>query len=207
MAHSLIQQKAPYCEAANASLDPATQIDVYEKTFKCLDKISELWADNCYESCEEPCRESRYGMYSEEIDWPHPALQYGLYHEFIINTSLAGIFAEFQNIIDLVGEDDFRRAYDLFVKSQEMWKSMAQVNVRFSTETVLTYVDQMAVSPAQLVGSLGGALNLWVGISFITVVELLELFYHLFTHCTGLGNSNKSKVIDVQTAVPPPRPT
>ena len=37
-------------------------------------------------------------------------------------------------------------------------------------------------SVAGLVASLGGTLNLWIGVSFITVVEIIDLIYKLIRH-------------------------
>ena len=52
---------------------------------------------------------------------------------------------------------------------------------------VLVYEDLPVVTLENLIGNLGGILNLWVGLSFITIVEVIELCIKIITtlikHC------------------------
>ena len=43
------------------------------------------------------------------------------------------------------------------------------------TQSVTQFTDAPAVTLENFIGSLGGILNLWVGLSFVTIIELLEL--------------------------------
>ena len=42
-------------------------------------------------------------------------------------------------------------------------------------QTITKYTDLPAVTCENFIGSLGGILNLWVGLSFITIIEIAEL--------------------------------
>ncbi len=40
-------------------------------------------------------------------------------------------------------------------------------------------IDKVKLSGSQILGGVGGTLNLWIGISFVTVIELCEFLYHI----------------------------
>ena len=46
------------------------------------------------------------------------------------------------------------------------------------TPGVVYQTSQESHTLAGILGSLGGHLNLWIGITFFTLVELVELLYH-----------------------------
>ena len=61
-------------------------------------------------------------------------------------------------------------------------------------EGVTKYKDVPAVSLSSFIGTLGGILNLWVGLSFITVIELMELLMNI---CGKLMKVRKQKLMAV----------
>ena len=52
---------------------------------------------------------------------------------------------------------------------------MYQVKVEFQSKRVWALEDKPALGLESLLGTMGGTLNLWIGISFVTVIELIEL--------------------------------
>ncbi len=53
------------------------------------------------------------------------------------------------------------------------------VNVQMHGKRVIEYRDKAVVSLDGLLGSIGGTLNLWIGITFVTLIELCEMCYHI----------------------------
>lgn len=53
------------------------------------------------------------------------------------------------------------------------------VSMEFSD--VMEYNDMPLTSPSALTGSLGAVLNLWSGVTFVTLVEVIDLLYSLCT--------------------------
>ena len=45
--------------------------------------------------------------------------------------------------------------------------------------TMEAHIDKPKVTGSQIMGAVGGTLNLWIGISFVTVVEVCELLYRI----------------------------
>ena len=199
MIHEVLLQNASFCEIVDDS-DIGTQITDYFNSDGCVVFTAFDAQTGCYDKCKEPCLENRYTMYTEEIDWPHPALHMAIYRNHIARSLVADRFTEYKDLDDSFADGTSGNLYHKLNTLDLMTRSLAQVSVRFETMTVVKYTDQSAVSVAQLMGTLGGTLNLWVGISFITIIELLELLYHLLTHCTG--HSHKGSMTKVQPISP-----
>ena len=51
----------------------------------------------------------------------------------------------------------------------------------FEFSDVMKYNDMPLTSPSALTGSLGAVLNLWSGVTFVTLVEVIDLLYGLCT--------------------------
>ena len=58
--------------------------------------------------------------------------------------------------------------------------------------------DKKKVTGSQILGAVGGTLNLWIGISFVTAVELCELIYNI---CKAAANSMRDKKAEKQNRV------
>ena len=55
---------------------------------------------------------------------------------------------------------------------------------------MIEYVDVPSLTSDGLFGNLGGLFNLWIGITFFTFVEILDLLYKICSDCCKKeGNS------------------
>ena len=61
----------------------------------------------------------------------------------------------------------------------------------FEFSDVMEYNDMPLTSPSALTGSLGAVLNLWSGVTFVTLVEVIDLLYSLCT--AGWGSKNNDR--------------
>ena len=81
----------------------------------------------------------------------------------------------------------------LFFKTKQRISCTEQVQVSFATTMVQRMYDEPSISTATLIGTLGGTLNLWIGIGFVTLFELLELLLQLW--CCASQNANKTGTV------------
>ena len=70
-----------------------------------------------------------------------------------------------------------------------------QVQVSLASTIVQRFRDEPSFTAESLIGTLGGTLNLWIGISFVTLFELLELF--LLLCCTDKATTKTGKQVNV----------
>ncbi len=71
---------------------------------------------------------------------------------------------------------------DLFqkIKVNNLIKdNFLQIIVIFDSDIITSLIDKPAVTIESLIGSMGGTLNLWIGISFVTIVEVIEVIFSL----------------------------
>ena len=64
-----------------------------------------------------------------------------------------------------------------------MERNFLQLNIHFPHMSTWHHTDQAKLTSEQCVGVMGGVLNLWMGVTFITVIELIELCSHVLLQC------------------------
>ena len=105
-----------------------------------------------------------------------PDYQYSFYKQFIKNAPFNETFLYYKQVEEKVNQGNLTEALQLITSSDLIRKNFLILEVRMSyTQRVAQYTDVPAVTLENFIGSLGGILNLWVGLSFITIVEVVEL--------------------------------
>ena len=64
---------------------------------------------------------------------------------------------------------------------------------------VMEYIDKPSLTSEQLFGTIGGLFNLWIGITFFTLIELLDLCLVMLTASCWPCSKEKAKVSRDQT--------
>ena len=72
--------------------------------------------------------------------------------------------------------------------------NFAKVSVFFTSTNVVAIEDKRSMSLTTLFAGLGGTLNLYSGISFIIIVELIDLFYRILFINYETPTMKKSKM-------------
>lgn len=145
-----------------------------------------LEAVDCYYSvapsaCSIPCTSDTYDLTLYRTVWPHPSYQVAFYEEHIKNKPYADEFLYYENISTLA-QNDLRAAYIKLKTSPLIRDNFLQVNIVWHVRNVTHLKETSFWTAENLIGTLGGVLNLWVGISFVTVIEILEMFLNA-CHC------------------------
>ena len=65
-----------------------------------------------------------------------------------------------------------------------------QVKVKFQSREVIILEDKEALGLESFFGTLGGTLNLWIGVSFVTLIEIIDMVFHIII---GLKYDGKVK--------------
>ena len=74
--------------------------------------------------------------------------------------------------------------------------TLPQVKVSFRSERVTVMEDKEALGLESLLGTLGGTLNLWIGISFVTFIEIIDMIFNIII---GLTSRKKNHDEDRET--------
>ncbi len=68
-----------------------------------------------------------------------------------------------------------------YIKSRWVWDSFYRLNVYFRESTVEQHIQVASFSFADLWSGIGGILGLWLGISVMTIIEIISFFANLMT--------------------------
>jgi len=126
--------------------------------------------------CHPPCDEFLYDVSYSLSKWP------------------ASGYEGDAAYMDIFYVEMFRERFANTTKNESIWeyfqdenrystvKDFARLNVYIADSNVVVTQEKPDFDPNQLVSDIGGQLGIWVGISVITLSEVVELGYLLFCH-------------------------
>ncbi|CAD5111754.1 DgyrCDS1033 [Dimorphilus gyrociliatus] len=155
---------------------------------------------SAWQSCEclPPCTNSDYSSYYSLADWPIQETSKTLIDDILKKKNFLKHFPEEkrQKYFSQFLEDPIKiSAYKEFIQE----KNFLRLNVFISDTTVVKITETDDYNFIQLVSDLGGQLGLWIGVSVVTLMEIIELIYAIFRHIffkkTKIVNSNVIQVV------------
>ena len=141
-------------------------------------RLSEMLAD-C--NCPAPCIEYTYDVTTIGSPWPHHSYQLAFYNKYIaphpeIYGNKFDVYARIQtDVANVSNAEIIKRLYD----EKLIRKNFIRVNVLFDSYASIEIVTSAVMTVDQLTSSVGGALGLWIGITTIFVMEMIDLLYKL----------------------------
>ncbi|XP_025106862.1 FMRFamide-activated amiloride-sensitive sodium channel-like isoform X2 [Pomacea canaliculata] len=189
--------------------------EVCIKQLACEEQVlKELANDRSYEKtcqCYQPCYETTYQKSVSLSYWPLEfyqlhALQvfYGtdikqnfMHEAFTFLSELANFSQLMKTRNDTRRENILKQSYTLSEKekvqraSTLIRQNLLRLNIYLEDLSVVEYRQLPAYGLADLFADIGGTLGLWMGISVLTIMELMELIIRLFFL---LLNSEKSMI-------------
>ncbi len=139
----------------------------------CHNKLPSLAARNC--NCPQPCSEVQYKFEVSLTKWP--AIQHypSFYNKLIKHRYFANIFSSMSDTNKTTSFEMVQLVENNFVRI--VFKPQFQVTLE--QQEVPKY------SPFSFIGTLGGSLNLWTGITVVVFVEIFQLFIGLLQICAS----------------------
>ncbi len=88
-----------------------------------------------------------------------------------------------------------QEAMDMIAKSNLITKNFLHLSVEFQSDSVMEIKELPVMTWEGLAGSVGGILNLWIGVTFLTLIELVDLLISIFQ---GVISISDNKVLEVK---------
>ncbi len=167
-------EKVPFC--LSLKLDE----DTFLNKSLCVTQVISANLHNCYKTCHPPCEEFRHDYNTHETLWPSKMEQLGFYTRIIQGKPFEDQFSIYSEISKLHANGNVTEAKRLLKQTDLIEGNFAKISVYLTTTSIVVIEDKQSISLTALFGSLGGTLNLYSGISFIVVIELVDLFYNIF---------------------------
>ena len=121
-----------------------------------------------------------YAFQVTHTSWPSGQLK-AFYREFISNRSYASHYKALADDNDTNFTDWEQLKAERLVKQH-----FVDVHMYVDQTTMMEYKDQPQLSFIAFVSQLGGALNLWAGITVVVVIEIAEVLFELVVRKFGL---------------------
>ena len=133
----------------------------------CLDKYTENFYNEdvdrkCSPFCPLPCENIEYSLSTSTADYPSPAYL----NKYLLNDT------KFQPIF---GKNDLKNVFDLF---QAKYK-VASFDVYYNSLSYTKITEYPKMLPEELVAFFGGTFGLFLGLSFLSMAEIFELFFQV----------------------------
>ena len=148
---------------------------------------SDLGSTAC--DCPQPCHSAEYEKTSiSQAPWPHWSYSYAFYCKIIVphleknphHENFKKYQKNFGDCSEMDDYDDIFNTSSHNSEDKELIKNFLQLNVIFEHKKKTVYTTKPAVTWETLFSNIGGTLNLWIGITFITFVEVFELIFDVF---------------------------
>ncbi|ESO03912.1 hypothetical protein HELRODRAFT_172940 [Helobdella robusta] len=141
----------------------------------------------CKDQCLLPCSETIYNAYLTSATWPQPSTQLDMFKKYFVDTRCiedSWIKTRYINYLNAYNkainssdietvDSNLTQIYESFLEI----KFVIKQNFPFYQSESSTYTWDV------MIGTVGGMLSLWLGITVASGVEIIELFYVLFKHC------------------------
>lgn len=166
-------------ECLNRFLHLYNRIQCIRQTKDWLTKNSSIMS-NC--SCFPPCDEIFYDVSYSLSKWPASGYEGdAAYFDIFFIEQFKDRFIDTPkyNMVANYFQDDTR---------EESMKDFARLNVYIADSNVIITQEMEDYTTTQLVSDIGGQLGLWVGISIITLAEVLELFWNTISMLFSVRN-------------------
>lgn len=186
-----MESSYPFCNALSEN-----NVTLSYEYMTCKENAQqELDSENC--KCDVPCNETSYQLITNSAPWPHETQHLIFYENYLYNSSYFSLenidfnisVYEELSIKEYNGEEyiinDLRNID--FIK-----RNFVNLNVKLIKSSITEIVQHKTMDFSSLMGTIGGLFNLWIGITFVTVVEFIELLYNLL--CVS---SNENDVVQI----------
>ncbi len=182
------RSQAPFC---GRIIDNDTDIDIIHMRIECFMGVKDQ-TELCSQECPPPCDEYRYTYKKSDAAWPHKSYLSSFiskinnsadFYTTLINDydkKKNGLYNDIPSEVpppshelDVATDENKDRLEDI-IKT-----NFLLVNIQMDGKHVMEYKDKAVVSLDGLLSNIGGTLNLWIGITFVTLIELCEMCYHM----------------------------
>ena len=145
----------------------------------CVLSLSSSSPDNC--DCPDPCQEYSYDVRIDDAPWPHRTYQLAFYETFIAphQDIYGNRFDVYGEIAKLVGNITGVEVMTMIDNAKLIKENFVRVDVLFDSYSSLELAEVPAMTDERLAANIGGVLSLWMGITTIALIEIIELLYNM----------------------------
>ena len=170
-----------------------SQPELFE-TGTCFLNNDGTMVEECFNQCRHRCESVDYITESTASKWPL-SFQYDSFYEKIIAPRLfASKFKPWFKNISSDEHDETRLIKEVY-RRLLIEENFVNLRLELDFNVYLEYIEVPMYSITALVGTLGGGLNLWTGITVLFFIEIIEVIINIFKRLCTKNNSNNTRKI------------
>ncbi|ESN91421.1 hypothetical protein HELRODRAFT_165453 [Helobdella robusta] len=152
-----------------------------------LSDFAETNEKSCVKKCLIPCEETMYQFYLTSVAWPQPSVQLDLFEKYFIKRGCINhqrVKTRFINYFNYYNQF-FNSSYvnTSFSNFTQISESLLEIKFLIKQNFPYFQMDKPVYTSDMMVGTVGGMLSLWLGITVASAVEIVELVYLLLKRC------------------------
>ena len=170
-------------DTVNANLthciDPDQGRDRLLEKIHCVDHVRNTQKSSCYAQCPMACDDIKYDTLTSTARWPPHFIRQEFYESYIANRSYEWRYEKVKKLIlrkVTSKETLILSQYKTLVRS-----NFLRVDIDIKEDSYILNADIPTKNPSGFIADLGGALNIFAGITFWVFVEIAD---YLFTICS-----------------------
>ena len=145
------------------------------KTLRNLECLAQLEMDGVCD-CPQPCSHYLYDIEVSQVPWPHVNYHMAFYNKYVATSKFSHHFDVYKGIKAKLHVDK-QLAFEQLRQTDLIGRNFLEISVLLDAEQTTLMEDYPVLSLESLFGNMGGILNLWVGITFVTAVEIMDLLW------------------------------
>ena len=135
--------------------------------------------------CAHMCKGVFYEVKQSQQVWLRDAFALPFFKKYIKGRSYENHFKILDDIVSQIGDEVEVNStlMDRISSVKSLRQNFVKVKVKIRSMLVKKQEETPLVGIGTVVGSIGGILNLWLGVSFITLVEIIEVLIKYINRC------------------------
>ena len=139
---------------------------------------------HCKSICLYPCNEMYYDVQTNVVPWPHKSRQLSFYENFIRNsTGFGDDFAAYEQIYLDQNNANISTTLQRLSSLNLIEQNFVRVHISLNRPNPLHLTDYPAMTFETFLSSVGGCLSLWLGVTIMTFVEVVEYIFNIGKIC------------------------
>ncbi|ELU01182.1 hypothetical protein CAPTEDRAFT_216652 [Capitella teleta] len=180
----------------NFCLNLTLPMDVLLRNIECRDSIRTKSMELCLERCPLACEERQWNREIQSSAWPSFRYSGVFYKEFIQNRTFAHNFDYMDDVINQSCMSFSDCDYNMTNDHKRIQDNFLRVSFQLNDYRFFVLKDMEKVSLAELLSQVGGALNLWFGITVVVILEIFELCFRLLGKGWGEMKGKRTPSVD-----------
>ena len=155
------------------------------ENIECVAKNRARVQAQCEKDCTPTCSDVFFQSKVSKTKWPLPDYIEEFYNGYIKGRPYESKFPK-------PGNDSL---YDMVIEH------FVYLTVNHGNPTIVQFNDTATITTSNFLSRLGGALNLWAGITIIVIMEIIDLIYRVlwFSLCSKKEDEDSTPSVKVQT--------